>query len=180
MCRACEQDLILRAVKPTAKQQPHFRHRNSQEYPASAERRRQVDLDDQVVIDLRDTLLRAWPGVSICLELPQDPQETEPGQGPPAGLPPALVVCGPQETVVIERPRSLPGPDQVGGRLRAVRSPGLCLELLRQNRCCPDIPRSPQGCNGGPGLGGDDPGHGGRLETPHRSLGQSRPGRHHA
>ncbi|GGN43172.1 hypothetical protein GCM10012285_24270 [Streptomyces kronopolitis] len=88
MCRASEQDLILRAVKPTAKQQPHFRHRNSQECPASAERRRQVDLE--VVIDLRDRLMRAWPGVPICLELPQDPQETEPGQGPPAGLPPGL------------------------------------------------------------------------------------------
>lgn len=122
MCRACEQDLILRAIKPTAKQQPHFRHRNSQECPASAERHRQVDLDDQVVIDLRDRLMRAWPGVSICLELPQDPQETETGQVPPAGLPPALVVCGPQETIVIEQPRSLPGPDQVGARLRAVRA----------------------------------------------------------
>ncbi|GLW19789.1 hypothetical protein Stsp01_65320 [Streptomyces sp. NBRC 13847] len=66
--------------------------------------------------------MRAWPGVSICLELPQDPQETETGQVPPAGLPPALVVCGPQETIVIEQPRSLPGPDQVGARLRAVRA----------------------------------------------------------
>ncbi|MEU5187568.1 hypothetical protein AB0G83_10575 [Streptomyces klenkii] len=81
MCRVCFQDLILRAIKPDAKQAPHFRHESSRECPASAERQqqrqrqrqRQTTLDDQVVIDLRDQLIRAWPGVAVALELPDSP-----------------------------------------------------------------------------------------------------------
>ncbi|MFE7805873.1 competence protein CoiA family protein [Streptomyces sp. NPDC057430] len=117
VCRACTQDLILRGAKPGSKKLPHFSHQNSQGCPASAERRRRIELDDQVVIDLRDRLIRAWPDATVTLELPHAPGET-----PVAGMPPAIVICGPQGTVVVERPPSLPGPEQLGTRLRAVRA----------------------------------------------------------
>lgn len=124
-CEACRQDLILRAVKPTAKQQPHFRHQNSQECPATPERRRQIDEDLQVVINLRDQIVRAWPGVPVTIEQPEASDGTEtpgPGRAASDGMPPAVVVCGPGETVVVERPRALPGPEQVRQRIRAVRA----------------------------------------------------------
>ncbi|MCF3105354.1 hypothetical protein IPZ58_27720 [Streptomyces roseoverticillatus] len=122
MCRACCQDLILRAIKPDAKQVPHFRHESSRECPASAERQREIALDDQVVIDLRDRLLRAWPGATICLDIPEDLGSQEPGRVPADGMPPAIVVSGSDGTVVIERPRKLPDPEQIGRRLRTVRA----------------------------------------------------------
>ncbi|MEV5242591.1 hypothetical protein AB0K89_26315 [Streptomyces cinnamoneus] len=121
MCRACFQDLILRAIKPDAKQVPHFRHESSRECPASAERQREIAMDDQVVIDLRDRLLRAWPGATICLDIPEDPGGQEPGRVPPGWMPPAIVVSGADGPVVIERPRKLPDPEQIQHRLRAVR-----------------------------------------------------------
>lgn len=90
MCRACRQDLVLRAVHPSAKQAPHFRHQNSQDCPATAARRRQVERDDQVVIELRDQLVKAWPGVPIMLELPFEQGDSTQA----SGLPPAIVVRG--------------------------------------------------------------------------------------
>ncbi|MER5781255.1 hypothetical protein ABT104_05930 [Streptomyces mobaraensis] len=122
MCRACCQDLILRAIKPGAKQVPHFRHESSRECPASAERQREIALDDQVVIDLRDRLLHAWPGATVCLNLPEDPGRQEPGRVSPGWMPPAIVVSGPDGPVVIERPRKLPDPEAVQRRLLAVHA----------------------------------------------------------
>ncbi|MFI1169149.1 hypothetical protein ACH4UM_37720 [Streptomyces sp. NPDC020801] len=123
-CEACHQDLILRAVKPTAKQQPHFRHQNTQECPAAPERRRQIDQDLKVVIDLRDQIIRAWPGVTVTIEQPDGDDTDAPGgtSAPTSWMPPAIVACGPGETVVIERPRTLPGPEQIQQRTRAVRA----------------------------------------------------------
>ncbi|MGW2188596.1 hypothetical protein [Streptomyces sp. NPDC001719] len=112
----------LRAIKPDAKQVPHFRHESSRECPASTERQREIALDDQVVIDLRDLLLRAWPGATVCLDLPEDPGSQEPGRVPPGWMPPAIVVSGPDGPVVIERPRKLPDPEQTQRRLHAVRA----------------------------------------------------------
>lgn len=118
MCRACRQDLILRAVHPSAKQAPHFRHQNSQDCPATAARRRQVERDDQVVIELRDQLVQAWPGVPITLELPFEQEDSTQA----SGLPPAIVVHGQAGTVVVERPRTVPAPEQVRARISAVRA----------------------------------------------------------
>ncbi|MFI5905413.1 hypothetical protein [Streptomyces cyaneofuscatus] len=121
-CRACGQDLIARALSPTAKQQPHFSHTSSDKCPASREQRDKAYLDDQVVIELRDALVRAWPGVPVDLVLVRAP---EPGDGrtqTALGQRPAIVVCGPERTVVIERVRTLPGADRVRTRTRAVHA----------------------------------------------------------
>ena len=118
-CRACGQPLILRGARPGAKVAPHFSHQSSDSCPASAERQRQVDADDQVVIQLRDQLVRAWPGTAVSLELPEE--TPAPGQVPPDGLPPAIVVRG-EETVVVDRPHRLPSLEQVNRRLGAVRA----------------------------------------------------------
>ncbi|MER6774981.1 hypothetical protein ABT389_35245, partial [Streptomyces bacillaris] len=124
MCRACGQDLIARALGPAAKQQPHFRHESGSECPASRRRRERARDDDQVVIDLRDALVRAWPGIPVDLVLVHtpDPEDGDGGPQTPVPQPPAIVVCGPEGTVVVERVRALPGPDRVKARSRAVRA----------------------------------------------------------
>lgn len=122
VCRACGQDLIARALSPTAKQQPHFSHTSSATCPASRAQRDKVSLDDQVVIELRDALVRAWPGVPVDLVLVHAP---EPGDGAAqtaAGQPPAIVVRGPEGTVVVERVRALSGAARVRARSRAMRA----------------------------------------------------------
>ncbi|MDX2981622.1 hypothetical protein ACTFBT_38260 [Streptomyces microflavus] len=121
-CRACGQDLIARALSPTAKQQPHFRHESSAGCPAPAERRRKAGLDDEVVLELRDTLVRAWPGVPVDLVLVRDPEIEDEGDPPATGHPPAIVVRGAEQTVVIEHVRTLPGADRILARQRAVRA----------------------------------------------------------
>ncbi|MEV7275208.1 hypothetical protein ACIQIG_32910 [Streptomyces bacillaris] len=124
VCRACGQDLIARALGPAAKQQPHFRHESGSECPASRQRRERARDDDQVVIDLRDALIRAWPGIPVDLVLVHtpDPEDGDGGPQTPVPQPPAIVVCGPEGTVVVERVRALPGPDRVKARSRAVRA----------------------------------------------------------
>ncbi|WP_145503716.1 hypothetical protein [Streptomyces sp. CFMR 7] len=124
VCRACGQDLIARALGPAAKPQPHFRHESGSECPASRQRRDRARDDDQVVIDLRDALVRAWPGVPVDLVLvhPPDPGDGDGGTRTALPQPPAIVVCGPEGTVVVERVRALPGPDRVRARSRAVRA----------------------------------------------------------
>ncbi|MEW9513894.1 hypothetical protein AB0H46_28805, partial [Streptomyces bacillaris] len=87
-------------------------------------RRERARDDDQVVIDLRDTLVRAWPGVPVDLVLvhPPGPEDGDGGPQTPVPQPPAIVVCGPEGTVVVERVHALPGPDRVKARARAVRA----------------------------------------------------------
>ncbi|MCT6782268.1 hypothetical protein LXH09_37230 [Streptomyces sp. CS7] len=122
VCRACGQDLIARALSPTAKQQPHFSHTSSATCPASRTQRDKVSLDDQVVVELRDILVRAWPGVPVDLVLVHAPEPGDDGTRAAAGQPPAIVVRGPEGTVVVERVRNLPGADRVRARSRAVRA----------------------------------------------------------
>jgi hypothetical protein len=122
-CRACGQSLILRGARAQAKVTPHFSHRGTGDRCPAAERQRRIGVDDQVVVELRDRLVRAWPGVSVSLELPEE--APAPGHAPVTGLPPAIVVRGAEEgavTAVIERPRRLPGPEEVNQRIRAVRA----------------------------------------------------------
>ncbi|WP_406119719.1 hypothetical protein [Streptomyces anulatus] len=121
-CRACGQDLIARALSPTAKQQPHFRHESSNGCPASLERRRKADLDDEVVVELRDTLVRAWPGVPVALDLVRDPDVGDEGAPPTAGQQPIIVVRGAEQTVVVEYVRTLPAVGRIRARQRAVRT----------------------------------------------------------
>ncbi|ALC32350.1 hypothetical protein [Streptomyces sp. CFMR 7] len=123
-CRACGQDLIARSLSPTASNRPHFRHKSGSDCPATREQREKAYLDDQVVIDLRDALVRAWPGVPVDLVPVHTPDPGDGDGGPRASAPqpPAIVVCGPEGTVVVERVRALPGPDRVRARSRAVRA----------------------------------------------------------
>ncbi|MFI8200770.1 hypothetical protein ACIF6K_30345 [Streptomyces sp. NPDC085942] len=122
MCRYYGQDLIARALSPTTSTRPHFRHESGWECPASHERRRNTDLEDQVVVNLRAVLVRAWPGVPVDLVLVRAPEAVDGGMSAAAGQPPAIVVCGPEQTVIVERVRTLPGGDQVRARSRTVRA----------------------------------------------------------
>ncbi|WP_367140621.1 MULTISPECIES: hypothetical protein [Streptomyces] len=126
MCRACFQDLILRALTPDARQKPNFRHKNrhgdSAECRASAERQQEIAADDRVVIELRDQIIRALPGLTVTLELPVDPDSRGTDPAPPSWMPPAIIVSAAEGPVVIERPRGLPEPEDVQRRLRAVRA----------------------------------------------------------
>ncbi|MFF4534130.1 hypothetical protein ACFY1P_33275 [Streptomyces sp. NPDC001407] len=126
MCRACFQDLILRALTPDARQKPNFRHKNrhgdSAECRASAERQQEIAADDQVVIELRDQIILALPGLTVTLELPEDPDSRGTDPAPPSWMPPAIIVSAAEGPVVIERPRRLPEPEDVQRRLRAVRA----------------------------------------------------------
>lgn len=124
MCRACRQDLILRAIDAGSKQQPHFRHKNNDDHDdgcrADPERRRRIDHDDQAVLELRDALIRVLPGAAVAVEIPHTATQGADRIGDSL---PAIVVRSENDAriVVVERPRSLPGTDAVHARADAVR-----------------------------------------------------------
>ncbi|MGA5442274.1 hypothetical protein ACPCKW_22530 [Streptomyces griseoincarnatus] len=114
LCRSCRDPLILKGARPEAKVAPHFAHQGGGACRLP-DREAQIDADDEVVIQLCDQI-RALPGVTGCTL-------ASPGEDPhrPTGLPPVVVAqCG-ETTVVIERPGTLPGPQAVRRRIRAVR-----------------------------------------------------------
>ncbi|MFD8955566.1 hypothetical protein ACFXKH_33145 [Streptomyces caelestis] len=120
-CRYCGQDLVARNLSPTSPRRAHFSHQSSEECPASRGRRSRTDLEDQLVVDLRDALVRAWPGVPVDVVLVRDPEAGDEEAPPAAGQPPAIVVRDAGQTVVVEHVPTLPGVDRIRARQRAVR-----------------------------------------------------------
>ncbi|MCZ4126179.1 hypothetical protein [Streptomyces sp. H39-S7] len=114
VCRACWETVILKGTKVDAKVAPYFSHKSGSDC-ADPEREAQIDEDTEVVIRLRDTI-RALPGVTATTEiLGEDGKD-------PLGLPPIIIACCGGTTVAIERPGvTLPGPDILRRRIRAVR-----------------------------------------------------------
>ncbi|WP_228183976.1 hypothetical protein [Streptomyces anulatus] len=121
-CRYCGQDLVARNLSPTSPRRAHFSHQSSEECPASRGRRSRTDLEDQLVVDLRDALVRAWPGVPVDVVLVRDPEAGDEGASAASGQPPAIVVRGTEQTLVVEHVPTLPGVDRIRARQRAVRA----------------------------------------------------------
>ncbi|WP_188273769.1 hypothetical protein [Streptomyces sp. CBMA152] len=120
-CCACGAQLIF--TGPATEHSgftPRFRHDTStpgtDRCSAPAPRQADVQADLTVILDLRDQLVRALPGATICLQI--DPHLA----GQRWDLPPALVVRRGDDVVVIDRPRRLLTQPAVDARLQAVRT----------------------------------------------------------
>ncbi|WP_329449443.1 hypothetical protein OG894_41730 [Streptomyces sp. NBC_01724] len=120
-CCACGGTLIFSGpATPTSGFTPRFRHDGSTPgsdlCTAPAPHQADIQADLTVVLHLRDQLVHALPGASICLQI--DPQLA--GQHWP--LPPALIVRRGNDVIVIERPRRLLTTAATEVRLRTVRN----------------------------------------------------------
>ncbi|MFJ7280270.1 hypothetical protein [Kitasatospora sp. NPDC098663] len=122
-CRACRERLVLRSAKPGAVNSPHFSHKAGADCSASPAVREQLAIDDRVVIEFRQRITRAWPGMTCVLEYPAGLYDD--GEQPAVVLPPAVVVPGGldgQGALVVERPRRPVDVEEVQERIRTVRA----------------------------------------------------------
>ncbi|MEU3706993.1 hypothetical protein AB0E82_32405 [Streptomyces anulatus] len=121
-CRYCGQDLVARNLSPTSPRRAHFSHQSGEDCPTSRGRRSRTDLEDQLVVELRDALVRAWPGVPVDVVLVRGPEAGDEGAPAAAGQPAAIVVRGADQTVVVKHVPTLPGVARIRARQRAVRA----------------------------------------------------------
>ncbi|MCX5055070.1 hypothetical protein [Streptomyces sp. NBC_00474] len=120
-CCACGTHLIFTGpATPGSGFTPRFRHDGSapgaDRCGAPAPHQADVQADLTVILDLRDQLVHALPGATICLQI--DPQLA----GQRWELPPALIVRRGDDVVIIERPRRLLAKAAVDTRLKSVRT----------------------------------------------------------
>jgi hypothetical protein len=120
-CCSCGAKLIFTGpATPGSGFTPRFRHDGSapgsDRCGAPARHQADVQADLTVILDLRDQLVRALPGATICLQI--DPQLA----GQRWKLPPALIVRRGDDVVIIERPRRLLTTPVVDTRLKTVRT----------------------------------------------------------
>ncbi|MGW5119171.1 hypothetical protein ACWEQ8_27565 [Streptomyces noursei] len=123
-CDMCGQIVSLsRRSGPDSSYTPRFAHGQKKQAgtdedgcPARADIQKQVTDDVQVVIDLGEDLIRALPGMAICVEYPGPLRPGEPAEPP-------VVVCRPGDgpTVVIDRPRGPLTIDRTRRRMDLVR-----------------------------------------------------------
>lgn len=124
VCRACQENLMLRSVRPGAVNRPHFSHRRGTDCSAAPAVRKQLELDDRIVIEFQQRITRAWPGAHCVLEFPGGLDEGG-AEGPLGVLPPAVVVrSGPdgRDVSVVERPRRPVDIGEVQERIRTVQA----------------------------------------------------------
>lgn len=120
-CCACGMALIFSGPStPHSGFTPRFRHDGTDpgtdRCGAPAAHQADVQANLTVILDLRDQLVHALPGATICLQI--DPQLA----GKRWELPPALVIRHGDQVVVIERPRRPLTQTVADTRLRHVRT----------------------------------------------------------
>ncbi|MDI3390150.1 hypothetical protein QIS99_28750 [Streptomyces sp. B-S-A8] len=125
-CLSCHKPMSLsRRRGPTSTYRPRFAHgsRKADDLQvvdaedlcgARAEVRERVDQEVEVIIDLRDHLVRAWPGTPTRIECPQPPDDGAP-------VPPVVVAKDGDQMLVIERQRGELTEESVRRRVAAVR-----------------------------------------------------------
>ncbi|MFJ9461482.1 competence protein CoiA family protein [Kitasatospora sp. NPDC101447] len=96
VCRACKENLVLRSAKPGAANRPHFSHKANPVCSAAPEVREplelelELELDDRIVIEFQQRIIRVWPGAHCVLEFPNG---LDGGGEGPAGVLPRQSCC---------------------------------------------------------------------------------------